>query len=354
MTLKVGTLCYATDSGLGILAKSFFDHGVVTHPIVVRHGKHHTHDEWYPGCPQVTNLRCPRQHNMVRRHLQGLDAVLFFETPFLWNAIDWCRRSGVRTALMPMYECVPEKMPDVPDLLLCPSMLDYEVYYAPKVYRIHPQPFARARGNRHPDTDLLYTPVPVEREWRLRTTAEVFVHNAGHGGLKGRNGTAEFCEALRLVKSPARYVLRMQGPAVNLHLLGGLADRVEIVRETAPYRQLFASGDVFVFPEKFNGLSLPLQEAHASGMCVMATDRFPNNAWLPKEPLIPVAHTRKNRIGPPYNEFDEAVIEPKAIAAKIDEWYGRDISALSLRGKEWAEGNSWARLGPKYKEVLGG
>jgi hypothetical protein len=33
--MKVGSLVYATDSGLGILAKSFYDNGIITRSMVV-------------------------------------------------------------------------------------------------------------------------------------------------------------------------------------------------------------------------------------------------------------------------------------------------------------------------------
>lgn len=340
--MKVGTVCYATDSGLGILAKAFFDNGVVTDPVVVRHGRHPTHDEWYSGAYQVTDLRSPNQLGLAFNRLAECDAVLFFETPFHWPWVDALKARGVRTYLMTMYECTPEKLPAVPDAFLCPSLLDYEVFKAKQLT-------GRLAAA------VLRTPVPVDVPWKKRTRAEVFVHNAGHGGLKGRNGTAELLAAIPSVKSPATFLIRSQKDAGQIP--GDVAalfsdTRVTFQFGTAPAGRLYADGDVFVFPEKFNGLSLPLQEAFGSGMLVMATDRFPNNTYLPRGPLVPVASTRRTRIGPPYLEFEEAVIDPKALAAKIDEWYGHDISGLSEQGRVWAGENSWEKLGPKYLEVL--
>jgi hypothetical protein len=68
--------------------------------------------------------------------------------------------------------------------------------------------------------------------------------------------------------------------------------------------------------------------------------------------LIPVAGYKKTRVADRCLEFDEAVIDPKAIAAIIDEWYGADITGYSQLGKEWAESMSWDRLKPKYMELL--
>jgi hypothetical protein len=112
---------------------------------------------------------------------------------------------------------------------------------------------------------------------------------------------------------------------------------------------IWEEGDVFVFPEKFNGLSLPLQEAFASGMAVIAGDRFPINTWLPKDLLIPVKEYKRESIAVP---FDSAVIHPKDIAEMIDKVYNTDITEYSLLGKQFNEQNQWKILKEKYKELM--
>lgn len=338
--MRVGTLCYSTEQGLGILAKSFYDAGVVTDPIVVNYtarGTRPMHPEWYPNAPHVSNVG--DLNNLLPDPLP--DVMLLFETPFNWNLIDHCRSKGVKTALMVMHECLDNRVHQhIPDLFLCPSLLDYEA-----VKDIRP-------------SEIVFLPVPVQVPWRLRTRAEVFVHNAGHGGLRGRNGTTELIHAYEYVKSPSKLILRSQNPmfasyagTVGIPLLD---PRIEVrTPQTVPFANLWSEGDVFVFPEKFNGLSLPLQEARAAGMLVMCGDRFPMNTWLPREPLIPVSSYNKDvRTFPQFHPFDEAVFDPKTIAAKIDEWYGRDITEYSLQGKAWAESMSWQNLKPRYLEVL--
>lgn len=338
--MKVGTICYATDQGLGILAKSFFDNGIVTDALVVRHGRHTTHDEWYPGAEQLTNVKYHEAMTTAARFCRGMDVMLFFETPFVWEMMPYCKEKGVKTVLMPMHECLHEAVNRCPpDLWLCPSLLDLDVA------KEHVQRLGGIAA---------FLPVPVQVPWRQRTKAEVFVHNAGHGGLRGRNGTAELLEAMPLVKSPIKLILRSQDSRT---LVGSLQqiegdERIELRVNNYAYETLWQEGDAFVFPEKFNGLSLPLQEARAAGMLVMATDRYPMNTWLPHEPLLPICGGNRTRIGPPYHEFDEAIIDPRAIAAKIDEWYGRDITGESLAGRLWAEANSWEVLKPKYLNVL--
>lgn len=347
--MRIGSLVYATNQGLGILAKSFYDHGIITHPIIVKHNVHDNHYDWYPsGTPRVNLPLTPHDASLAALYLVTMDAVLFFETPFHWPLIEQCRASGVRTALMPMYECMPERLPHCPDLMMCPSLLDLDYY-----------PNSRWTCG---TTKSVFTPVPVEVPWRQRTRANVFIHNAGNGSYRDRNGTGAILESIQYMKSRARIVIRTQramGKAIT--------PRLEVRNGTVPYDKLWDEGDVFLFPERFNGLSLPLQEARAAGMLVMAADRYPMNTWLPRtvacvsDPaypsdtrpiLIPVSSEVRARIGAPYQEFDEAVIDPKDIAAKVDEWYGRDITAYSESARVWAEENSWTVLGPKYKDLL--
>lgn len=326
--MKVGSLVYATAQGLGVLAKSFYDAGILTDVFIVRHSSRKTHEEWYPpGTPSDDIRRVAAGSKHARRFVERMDAMLFFETPFDWGLIGLCREKGVKTVLMPMHECMHEKIAAQPDAIVCPSLLDARVY---------------PKG--------VYVPVPADPgiPWRLRRRVETYVHNAGHGGLQNRNGTGVLIDAVRLARKPFRLILRSQAP------LQWSADdpKIDLRIGDCPREKLYEEGDAFVFPERFNGLSLPLQEACAAGMAVMATDRFPNNAWLPLEPLIPVESYRKNRIGRAYNEFNEAQIDPQILADHLDRWYGAPCEQLSLAGKAWAEANSWANLKPRYMELL--
>lgn len=348
--LKVGSVVFSTWQGLGVLAKDFYDHGVVTDVAVIRHGKHPENDDWYPRALRINDLHSPVQLQALEAFAETVDVMLFFETPFHWPLIDHCRRKGVKTALMTMYECMHEVPPAQPDLYLCPSKLDLKYY---------------------PKGVLL--PVPVDAEkvvWKLRERAQTFIHNAGHGGLKGRNGTEEVIRAYQHVRSPARIIIRRQPQFHGYKKVGqpmGLAresccididpkvgKRLEIRVGTIPYADLYTEGDVFLFPERHNGLSLPLQEARAAGMLVMAGDRFPMNDWLPREPLIPVSGYTRDRVSPQFHEFDRAEYDLKIIAAKIDEWHNADISEYSKQGREWAESMSWSKWRGEYLKVLGG
>jgi hypothetical protein len=309
--VRIGTLAYATEQGLGRLAKSFAD-ALQLEVMVVPHPKH-PEQPWYPGAPHYS----PRS---ARLFCRSMDAVLFFETPFDWSLLSCCRRS----VLMLMHECTPRSMPAEPTAMLAPSLLELREFPGSKL-----------------------CPVPVDVPWRLRTRVRTYVHNAGHGSFRGRNGTQEVLQALKHTSKPFKLLLRSQHP------LSCSDPRAEVRCSTAPYSTLWDEGDAFVFPEKFNGLSLPLQEARAAGMLVLATDRFPTNTWLP-QPLIAPRGYQRASIGGCYRPFEEAVVDSRDVAAAMDKSFDADIASYSLAGREWAEANSWEKLRETVLEAVCG
>jgi hypothetical protein len=338
--MRVGSLVYDTTQGLGLLAKSFYDNGIVTDVMVVEHGRRPSNRDWYPNAPRLGVIKETAE---LRDFVDSMDVMLFFETPFVWSLFDHARKCDTKTVLMPMHECLDERRikEHKPDLFLCPSLLEFNLC----------DKLSGGLGN------AIFLPVPVDVPWRQRTRAEVFVHNAGWGGLKGRNGTSRLLEALPYIKSPVKFIVRTQENMCRMSWLLAFNDykgKIELVQGTETYKDMWERGDVFVFPETFNGLSLPLQEARAAGMLVMCGDRFPMNSWLPTGPLIPVKeYKRDQRTFPQFCAFDEAVYDPREIADTIDRWYGVDITEYSLQGKAWAESMSWATLGSKYISLLG-
>lgn len=311
----IGSIVLSTNQGLGVLAKQFYDNGLIDKVLVRRHSSRENFPERFKEWKWL-------EKENFDWLLEGIDTLLCFEEVWEWKIIDIARSRGIKVVFMPMYECTRQPFPYEPDLILCPSELDYEYYK---------------------DKNAKIVRIPVDTKWKLRTKALKFVHNAGNGGLGGRNGTKELIEAMAWVKSPIELIIRTQEKNFTTN-----DPRIKIISGTIPYEELFNDGDVFIFPEKFNGLSLPLQEAYASGMLVMATDRFPMNTWLPKEPLIPVKSYIKERIAV---EFDYAVIDPKDIAKMIDNWYDKDITQYSLMGKQWGEKNSWKNLKQSYIDL---
>lgn len=331
--MRIGTIGYNTSRGLGHLVRDFYTHGIINDVFIVKHPRVPNNDDWYPDAKKVMLKTFADKGGdyLAHKFCQSVDVMLFFETPFNWDIIPFCKKNGIKTFLVTMYECTVKDHPP-PDRYICPSLLDME--YFPL------------------NSDFLV--LPTEYPWKLRTRAKHFIHNGGYLGLRGREGTRTLIEAMQYVKSPIDLTIRVQENVDSnyIHMMKK-DNRINYIAGSIPYEELYATGDVAIVPQKFNGCSLPLQEACCSGMMVMTTDRFPMNTWLPKEPLIPVASYNKGvSIGGPYLQFDEAIIDPKVLAAHIDNWYDKDITVASIYGRQWAEQHSWEVMKPKWMKVL--
>lgn len=326
MALRVGHLCYSTWQGLGVMSRAFYTHGIITDVVVVEHSRTPTQRDWYPGKPHIPIRELSNHGASICSWAEQLDLLLLFENAFYWPVVNHCKDRGIPVVMVPMYECYLKNPPAQCTHFISPSLLDKEYF---------PQ--------------SVHLPIPVEVKWKQRTRVKTFVHNAGHFGLRGRNGTKELIDALPYIKSPINLILRMQEPP-HFHL--PTDQRLTVRQGTAPYETLWDEGDAFVFPEKFNGLSLPLQEARAAGMLVIGTDRFPMNQWLPTAPLIKSTGRFRTNIGGSYLDLTEEIVTPRDIAAKIDEYFDTDITEYSRQGKEWAESMSWEMLGPRWRAEL--
>lgn len=343
--MRVGSIVYATDQGLGILAKQFYDNGLIDKVLVKSHPTRKCHHEWYKDGIFIGGLN----ESVLREFVKSIDIMLFFETPFWSKLVELCTECNVKTVMVPMYEWSLEKPLYQFDTYLCPSLLDLhymKIYWKAKVMR-----------------------VPVDpTTWKQRHRALRFLHNAGNGSVLGRPGTHELIQSLRYIKSPIDITFRCQNQAYY-NSLGYEAYKSRYLQDskvrvrweigTKDYNTLFDDYDVFVAPEKFNGLSLPLQEARAAGLHIITTNRFPSNFWLkenttPDNPtsFINMLNEEEVRVGREYNKIKSAIVLPSEIAHMIDSIYDKDISAYSSSGKEWAEANSWKALREEWYNAI--
>lgn len=333
--MRVGCVTYASDQGIAMLGKQFFDAGIITDVMIFRHGSRPEHPEWYPEGTEILVGR-PFNGPKVEAFIKSVDVMLFFETPFDWTVLTLCKKLGTKTVIVPMYECTPATIPVVPDKWICPSLLDVEYF---------------------PGSEFIPIPVPPI-EWQQRTVAKEFLHNGGHLGLRGHKGTLELLQAMQYVKSDLHLTVRSQDTVGLARIIQQVpkvvldSPNLTIESGAVPYENLFKEYDVLIAPEKYNGCSLPMNEGRASGMLVVTSNRFPMNTWLPTWPLIKVHSYSRQRVGGGYNSYDEALILPKDIAAKMDELYGQDITDYSLSGKAWAEEHSYHALKSRWLEAL--
>lgn len=284
---------------------------------------------------------------------EGADVVLSFETWYGDTVPRIARQLGVKTVLAPMYECCPADSPELrlTDLAICSTALD-------EMEMRHHTPGLLVAGKA-----LLTVPFDTRRiKFHRRRRATTFVHHMGHGGLQGRNGTANVIAAWRYVQSDARLIVRHQAP---LPVSVPRDSRITVI-DDAPqdyWRLWDGTGDIYLHPTRWDALSLPMQEALASGMPVMTTRFWPHcdllrdgrvlrgNLPISSQRLaIAPARTRWQRICRTITAYETT---PQAIAAAVDAVYGQDIRAASDEARRHAERHSWQRLGAAWRQVTG-
>ena len=119
----VGSIVYATKSGLGYLSKLFYDHGIIDKVYIAEHKEFASNYKWYDKkdiCINTDDL------------LENIDTLFIVEAPFPnpfdWNIVQKAKMMGKRVVLMPMYESTPRSHLFLFDKILCPSLLDLEFY----------------------------------------------------------------------------------------------------------------------------------------------------------------------------------------------------------------------------------
>ena len=328
MQKRFGLVVRADEGGLASLSWDFYKHLEPTKTLVVL-SKMPGMPDRFPGavvCRQgLPNLA------QIEEFLDGLDVIMTFEKPYNWNLFKRAKKKGIKTILVPNYEWTDENPPEEPDLYICPSKLDFDLVN---------------------QENKVYLPIPIDREmfpFKLRKNADIFVFNNGHGGSLGRNGLKELLEAIAMVSSRIpRFIINSQVPVE-----GGILDsRVTFHCGNLIKEKLYSEGDVFLFPHKFDGLSLPIQEAMSSGMPIISTNLYPFNTYLPKELLFEPDGQTWAKMAEGKRTVEKAVLRPRNIAEKIEEWVGQDITKYSKEMNKLAEEWSWNNQKDNWIKII--
>ena len=326
-------ICRCDNSGLGTLSWEFARNMKPSKILIVINDANISFPERYKDFETrtVTNFLSPMDLEWL---LKDVDILWTAETFYDWNIVREARKYKVKTVLYTMYEMSPEQFPYTPDMLLCPSKLDYETF-------------------KERSTRVRYLPVPVATDrllWKKRTKAKVFIHSASHGGVKGRKGTQFFLDAIPKVKNKD---IKFKVFAWKNEYRVPDDPRVElVVANFKNYWQLWREGDVLVYPQDYNGICLPVIEAMSCGLGVITTDIYPFNEYMPKELLFGHDGLYKTRAAPRLIETEAAKINVDKIAEKIDEWANKDISKFSEYGKTWSKKHNWNALLTKYVNIM--
>jgi glycosyltransferase involved in cell wall biosynthesis len=337
--VKVGMVCFAENTGLGNMSHQFYKYLKPTKTMLLDRSGSREND-FYPERygSEVMVIQSLPDMGEVNQFITGLDVVLMFEVPPTNYLIYACRQAGVKTVIMPNFEYYPyfiEKNLLHPDALIAPSPWRMDEYLDP----------------------VAYVPVPIEPELTDKPElATNFLHIAGRPIFPDRNGTEVFLNALKHVTANITATVTCQVPEYINGLTRALTlpDNVRLdVRTNSPsdWKLNYAAQDVLVMPRRFGGLCMPVNEALGFGMPVIMPAIEPNNAWLPKDWLVPAEKTGERKLNAMIDVF---TADEQELAKQIDLW-ATDKAAYAdavAKAKILAQNYSWEALIPKYMQIF--
>jgi len=330
MNLRVGILARADDGGLGTMTWEFARHMQPARALIVDLGAQGRGplrlERFTDHCEEVAicNSYPMFDASAIQWLLRDIDVLYSAET-WYWPAVQtMATEAGVKTVL--------HSMPELHN----PGLLADQVW-VPTLWEIGRIPGA------------VHMPVPVALDrfpMITSTSAEKFLHVAA-SAFHDRNGTGTVQGAADAIKSSVDLIIR------------GSQDRFEprgnarVIHEggTASYWDMTAGADVLVYPRRYAGLSLPMQEAMARGMPLIVTDLSPQNAW-PGVLTIPAVD--------PYDvdmkggTFKVWRSSPSSLAHAIDLLATDDglFEDLSEGARFHAESISWTRMISVYYDAF--
>jgi len=346
--LRIGLVARADVTGLGIQTRDFYRHMKPDHVMIVdlsHLSGRILNRHWYPDAdsvvkyvpyPETPVLKNPDADTKraIDQMVEQVDLVFTCETVYDYYLIHAAQKKGVKVVLQYNFELLDHVhntgLPQ-PDVFMAPSMWRYEDISFPH---------------------KVFVPVPVDREifkpqkWDSPVINQ-WIHPGGNPVMEDRNGTKVCIEAWNYTKSNARLKVttpdrQIMAPNNKVHVARGLAKEPQ---------DNYVGAEGFVFPRKFGGLCLPLNEAMSIGMPCLMSGVKPQVQFLPAEALVSAP---QHRIV--YTKTDIAVHEPDAVevAAVVDRLSEDPELVASLRERTAALGEkiSWKRMTPYYDDVF--
>jgi len=272
----------------------------------------------------------------------GVTQVIIIETPFNWEFLRIMHERGIRVVYIPMFDCVSLaeiKYLHFVDLWVALNKFSYVLLIA--------------QGFKSKSVYLPYALNLSEYPYKERG-GQVFAHNAGYHKLPGSIMDAH--------KGTDIVVRTMQLPEFSAYtlILNSLTD-VPMAAGTPNIKinkclhhtmaELYAEGDIYLAPSRWEGLSLPLYEAMASGFIVLTTNAPPMNQIIQEASCL----VSCERFPLPHGTGTGYVCTIPALSRCMDGILKRnDRAEISHRNREFMEKmHSWDTVKVEYYKAFG-
>lgn len=342
--IKLGIICFANDSGLGIQTRRL-TYMLKPYRILVIDSSGFSknkeqHFDWYDN---FSGYKCDGfpKNREIKTFLQGLTHVLVCENPLNFSLLTEAKKMGIKVYIQSNYEFADHLAHDLtlPHKFLMPS------YW-------HIDTMKQKFG----DDRVTYLPPPINpkdfdvaRETNFKRSGKrKFLHIVGTLAAHDRNGTLSIIEMLKNTKAEFELNIRSQQELPAEYSTDDR--RVSYTIENCnDIQDMYKDFDALILPRRYGGLSLTTNEALMSGLPVIMPDISPNNELLPQAWLVEAQHKRSFTARVPIEIYDT---NAEALARKI-EWLCRiDMTENKLKAFEIGyEQFADSKLLPKYTEL---
>jgi len=349
--MKLGILCYASQTGLGYQTKDYAEHLNPSKLMIIdlsQYNKMPIFRDWYKDFNTQWVSGIPTTQD-IDRFLNALDVVFMAETPLNNYLFEAAKARGIKTVNAYNYEFL--------DYFRHPEWQGPTVLAGPTVWNID---IVKGLGK----SDVIHLPVPIQIDHPARQIKEckTLFHIIGRPAVHDRNGTLSFLEAAMRLGNEFNYIVYYQTPSDPraIEYFAPVKQKLEEVRkhlahlsyftDTENNADLFQNGDLLILPRRYGGLCLPMQEALSWGVPVVMTDVSPNNAILPEKWLVKSAQKDTFR-----GHADILVYEAdvEALVANITQFKDVEfIQEQSRVARQIAESQSWEVLKPRYLQCF--
>lgn len=310
---------------------------------------------WGARTPSANHLECrldalsrPMSPPELEAWLEGLDVVIFVETPCFPDLTQVARALGVKIVCVPNWEWLHTGLNwlDDVDVMLCPTRHTLSV-------------LQKWQSSFCFGWQLEYVPWPVDIdrfEFRQRRVCERFVYINGSGGQQATRrddaGTVFLRKGLQTLLAAAEMV-----PEIPILIYACSQDvpsrppNVDLRPPREQNWQLYREGDVCIQPSHWEGLGLPLLECQAAGMPLITVDSPPMSEHRPLA-VIPIDREEVVDLD---REFciPAAQFEPGRLAGVMRTFHKRNIASASRKARKFIERNhSWKVGGPRINQTL--
>lgn len=289
----------------------------------------------------------PRSSQLARC-LDGMEWLLFAETPYHPALIQAARAHGLRIACIPMWERLSHRTPwlGCVDVMVCPT----------RIAAAHYLDWQRRYGFGY-DVVVEPWPIAVDRfPFCRRERCERFLFVNGAGGDLGRRRDGSQLAAgrkgLDIVLAAARQV-----PRIPIHICsqvsiaGDVPSNVTLHPAMHANSGLYDHGDVCIQPSRWEGIGLQLLECQAAGLPLITTQAPPMNEF---QSLAEIRVRARESV---WLGHEQPVLSheacPDHLAHLMRSYWRTDLGAASESARRWVEAHhSWQQSRERFGQFF--